>query len=201
MSIPVSNNSARPTPAPEQSNRDKTKVDGETSNKVKDVESPASAVARMRASANSAIVQTQMNVALNSGNDPLALVLKAAINGINEALAPTMGKDAIENAAATQDNSAEATAGRILSLSTAFYGAYLEQNKLDDNADARGKFVDVIRGGFEKGFKEAQDVLQGLKALQGDVATQIDKTFELVMAGYDAFAAGPAAPDDAAKPA
>lgn len=200
MSIPVSNNSARPTPAPEQSNRD-NKVDGDTSNKVKDVESPASAVARMRASANSAIVQTQMNVALNSGNDPLALVLKAAINGINEALAPTLGKDAIENAAATQDNSAEATAGRILSLSTAFYGAYLEQNKLEDNADSRGKFVDVIRGGFEQGFKEAQEVLQGLKALQGDVATQIDKTFGLVMAGYDAFAAGPAAPDQAAKPA
>ncbi len=49
----------------------------------------------------------------------------------------------------------------------------------------------MIRGGFEKGFKEAQDVLEGLKVLGGDVAAGIDKTFALVMQGYDDFIAGP----------
>lgn len=196
MSIPVSNSGPKaPPPGLEQASRDK--VAGDNGNKVKEVESPATAIAKARASANSAIVQTQLNVALNSGNDPLALVLKAAITGINEALEPTMGKDAIQNAAASQDNSAEATAGRILSLSTAFYGAYLAQNELEDNAASREQFIGVIRGGFETGFKEAQDVLDGLKVLGGDVATQIDKTYGLVMKGYDDFVAGPAtaAPD------
>lgn len=191
MSIPVSTTGPKaPPPGLEQSSRDKVAKDN--GNKVKEVDSPAAAVAKARASANSAIVQTQLNVALNSGNDPLALVLKAAITGINEALEPTMGKDAIQNAAANQDNSAEATAGRIVSLSTAFYGAYLAQNKLEDNAASREQFVGVIRGGFETGFKEAQDVLDGLKVLGGDVATGIDKTYSLVMQGYDAFVAGPA---------
>jgi uncharacterized phage infection (PIP) family protein YhgE len=161
------------------------------SNKVKDVDSPASAVAKSRANLNSAIVQTTMNVSLNAGNAPLALLLKSAINGINEELQPTLGKDAIQNAAASQDNSPEATAERILSLSTGFYDAYREQHKLEDNAASREQFIGVIRGGFEKGFKEAQQVLEGLKVLGGEVSKGIDKTFALVMKGYDDFIAGP----------
>lgn len=200
MSIPVSNNTPKAITPPglDNAQRDKDKVANEGSNKVKDVESPASAVAKARASFNSAIVQTQLNVAINSGNDPLALVLKAAITGVNEALEPTFGKDAIQNAAANQDNSAEATAGRIVSLSTAFYGAYIAQNKLEDNAASREQFIGVIRGGFETGFKEAQDVLAGLKVLGGDIATDLDKTFDLVLKGYASFAAGPAPTDDKA---
>lgn len=190
MSNPVSVNNGRAT-APGLERASQVKQDDPASNKVKDVESPASAVAKARASLNSAIVQTSMNVAISAGNEPMALLLKSAINGINEELQPTMGKDAIQNAAAGQDNSAEATAGRILSLSTGFYEAYREQNKLEDSPESRAQFVEVIRGGFEKGFKEAQGVLQGLKVLGGEVAAGIDKTFALVMQGYDDFVAGP----------
>lgn len=194
MSIPVSNNAkAVAPPGLDNSNRDKDKVkvkgDNE-SNKVKDVESPAAAVAKARAAQNSAIVQTSLNVALNSGNEPLALLYKTAIQGINEALEATLGKDAIQNAA-SQDNSAEATAQRILSGSTAFYGAYLKQNKLEDSAESREKFIDVVKGGFEQGFKEAEDILGGLKVLEGDVKAGIDKTRELVLKGFADFAAGP----------
>jgi hypothetical protein len=195
MSIPVSNTNAKPVSSQglENSNRDHAKVkDGDHSNKVKDVESPASAMAKSRASLNSAIVQTSLNVAIKSGNDPLALLYKTAIEGINEALAPALGKDAIQNAATSQDNSAEATAGRIVSMSTAFYDKYLEKNKLEDNEESRAKFIDVISAGFEKGFKEAQDILGGLKVLQGDVAAGIDKTHELVLKGFADFKAGTA---------
>lgn len=198
MSIPVSNTNAKPTSAPglERSNRDHTKVN-DHSNKVKDTESPASAVAKAHASQNSAIIQTQLNVAISSGNNPLALLFKTAVEGINEVL----GEDAIQNAA-SQDNSAEATAQRIVDMSTAFYGKYLEQNKLEDNEESRGKFIDLISGGFEKGFKEAQDILQGLKVLEGDIAAGIDKTHELVLAGFAAFRAGPEEnPDSQPTPA
>jgi hypothetical protein len=199
MSIPVSANAGKAGLAPDIARANRPKEDDQggakvkddnPSNKVKDVESPASAVAKARANLNSAIVQTSMNVAINAGNQPLTLLFKSAINSINEELAPTLGKDAIQNAATSQDNSAEATAERILSLSTGFYDAYRQQNNLEDNAESREKFVDVIRGGFEKGFKEAQNVLSGLKVLGGDIAAGIDKTFALVMQGYDDFAAG-----------
>lgn len=192
MSIPVSNTNSTP-PAPsgqDAAQLDQAKVkDGNQSNKVKDVESPASAMAQSRASLNSAIVQTSMNVALQSGNDPLALLYKTAIEGINQALAPQLGKDAVANAATGQDNTADATASRIVSMSTALYGKYLEKNKLEDNEASRGKFIDVISVGFEQGFKEAQDVLGGLKVLEGDIAASIDKTRELVLKGFAEFRA------------
>lgn len=193
MSIPVSTGKPTSSQGLEHSNRDHTKVNGQ-SNKVKDTESPASAVAKAHASQNSAIIQTQLNVAISSGNNPLALLFKTAVEGINEVL----GENAIQNAA-SQDNSAEATAGRIVDMSTAFYNQYLQQNKLEDNEESRGKFIDLISEGFEKGFKEAQDILQGLKVLEGDVASGIDKTHELVLKGFAAFRAGPQ-PDPDAQP-
>ena len=151
MSIPVSNTNAtaRTPPGLDNAHRDQAKVkDGNESNKVKDIDSPASAMAQSRASLNSAIVQTAMNVALQSGNDPLALLYKTAIEGINDALAPQLGKDAIANAATGQDNSPDAMAARIISMSTAFYDKYLEKNKLEDNEESRGKFIDVISAGL-----------------------------------------------------
>jgi 2-oxoglutarate dehydrogenase complex dehydrogenase (E1) component-like enzyme len=191
MSIPVSISNNRAV-APPGLDPDNGKVkDQDSGNKIKDVDSPASAVAKANASLNSAIVQTSLSVAISSGNDPLALLYKTAIQGINEALEPSMGKDAIQNAATSDDNSAEATADRIVKQSTAFYDQYRQQNKLEDNAETRGKFIDILKGGFEQGFKEAQDVLTSLKALQGDVATGIDKTHELVLKGFADFAAGP----------
>jgi hypothetical protein len=193
MAIPVSTGKATSSPSLDHSNRDHTKVNGQ-SNKVKDTESPASAVAKAHANQNSAIIQTQLNVAISSGNNPLALLFKTAVEGINEVL----GENAIQNAA-SQDNSAEATAQRIVDMSTAFYDQYLSQNKLEDNEESRGKFIDLVSGGFEKGFKEAQDILQGLKVLEGDVASGIDKTHELVLKGFAAFRAGPQ-PDPDAQP-
>jgi hypothetical protein len=200
MSIPVSTSNTKSPSSQglEHSNRDHTKVkDGDHSNKIKDVESPASAVAKAHASQNSAIVQTQLHVSLSTGNNSLALLFKTAIEGINEVL----GEDAIQNAA-SEDNSAEATAERIVSASTAFYSQYLEQNKLEDNEESRGKFVDLISGGFEKGFQEAQDILDGLKVLSDDVKAGINDTRDRVLQGFAAFRAGPAAvPDPAPAPA
>ncbi|MES2015654.1 MAG: DUF5610 domain-containing protein [Pseudomonadota bacterium] len=191
MSIPVSISHGKSAAAPGHDPDHHKVKDQEHGNKVKDVDSPASATAKLHASLNSSIVQTSLTVAITTGNDPLALLLKAAIEGVNDALKPTFGPNAIQNAAANQDNSAEATADRIVQQSTAFYDQYRTKNKLEDNAETRGKFIDLIQGGFEKGFKEAQNVLSGLKVLEGDIAAGIDKTHELVLAGYAAFRAGP----------
>lgn len=199
MSIPVSVTGGKLSVPPGLDNNNKVK-DQPQPNKIKEYESPASATAKARASSNSAIVQTSLSVAISAGNEPLALLLKSAINGINEELQPTLGKDAIQNAA-SQDNSPEGTAGRIVSLSTAFYDAYREQKGLEDNQQTREQFIGVIQGGFERGFKEAQDVLEGLKVLSGEVADGIDKTFELVLKGYQDFIAGPQTDTQPGEPA
>lgn len=181
MSTPVSGTKGPANPPPGLEN----------SNKIKEGGTRASATAQARANLNSAVVQSSLSVAISAGNEPLALVLKSAITGINEELKGQFGDNAIQNAAASQDNSPEATAQRIVSLSTAFYDAYRQQNGLEDNAASREQFISTIRSGFEKGFAEAKDILDGLKVLKGDVASGIDKTFELVQKGYDDFLSAP----------
>ncbi|WP_254926760.1 DUF5610 domain-containing protein [Janthinobacterium sp. PC23-8] len=143
---------------------------------------------RSKLQLNAAILQASMNVSISSQNDPLALVYKSAITSINEALKADFGDDAVQNAAA-QDNSAEATAQRIVSLSTGFFDAFKKQNPGMDNDAALEKFMGTITGGMEKGFSEARDILKGLNVLQGDIAGNIDKTHELVQKGYADFVA------------
>lgn len=147
-----------------------------------------SASTRAKMQLNVSILQESASVSLNSENDPLALVYKSAITSINEQLEADFGPDAIQNAAG-QDNSPEGTAGRIVSLSTAFFSAFQQQHSELEGDDALSRFMDTIKGGIEKGFKEARDILQGLQVLGGDVAANIDKTYELVMKGLDDFVA------------
>jgi hypothetical protein len=137
---------------------------------------------------NISIVQSSLTVSLNTQNDPLALVLKSALTGINEALAPQYGENAIQNAVG-QDNTPEGTASRIVSLSTGFYDAYKKQHPGEDDTATAKKFLETIRSGVEQGFKEAKDILGGLNVLNGDVASNVDKTYALVQKGLDDFAA------------
>lgn len=150
--------------------------------------SATAALAQFKAQQNVEIVQSSVSVSLSSGNEPLALMLKSAIQGINEALAPTLGPDAIQNAM-SQDNSPQGTADRILSLSTGFFEAYAKQNPDKDPETLVKDFVATIRSGFERGFNEASDILKGLNALGDDIKGSIDQTYALVQKGYDDFIA------------
>jgi proline dehydrogenase len=138
---------------------------------------------------NAAILQSASEVSLNSGNESLSLVLKTAIENINEALKEATGEDnAIQNAYESGlDISPEATAERIVSLSTAFFTQYQEVHPAMDSEEALSSFVEIIRGGIEKGFKEARDILEGLQVLENEVAENIDKTYELVQQGLKDF--------------
>lgn len=131
-----------------------------------------------------------LNVSIGAGNKSQQLLYRSAIDRINELLAPEFGPDALQAAAAKQDNSAEATAERILSLSLGFYDAYAQQHPEMNEEERATSFVELVRGGFEQGFNEAKDILDGLKVLGGDIASGIQQTFELVQKGYDDFLAG-----------
>lgn len=128
---------------------------------------------------NVSIVQASMEVSISSKDQPMQLLFKNVITNLNEVLQPQFGPDAIQNAV-NQDNSPEGTAGRIASLSTNLLGAFEAQHPEEDPATAVKNFMDLIRQGIDQGFKEAKDILQGMGALQGDVADNIDKTYDLV---------------------
>lgn len=160
---------------------------------AKEGEHGVSALAKARGELNVAIVDASLDVALNSGNEPLALLYKSAITSLNEALEADFGPDAIQGAV-SQDNTPEGTAGRIVSLATAFYGAYKEQKGTGDEAETLDNFLATIKNGIERGFAEAREILDSLKVLGGDVASNIDRTYDLVLQGLDAFKTAHSAP-------
>jgi len=157
-----------------------------------------SVAAKAKAQLNVSIVQASLTVSLNSSNEPLSVLLKTALTGINEALKDDFGDNAIQNAV-SQDNTPEGTASRIVSLSTAFYDAFKQQHPGEDGDAVLNKFMETLQKGVDQGFKEARGVLDGLKVLNGDVASNIDKTYELVQKGYADFAAAHKAPPATAE--
>ncbi len=153
-----------------------------------------------RSQQNKQIVQASMDVSIKSADSSLALLYRTAIDRINLVLEPELGPNAI-GSAPTEMFTPEATAGRILSLSTAFYDAYAAQHKDQDAKTVARNFVDLIRGGFERGFGEARDILGGLNVLGADspIEQGINQTYALVMKGYDDFLAAKLNPQPAAS--
>jgi hypothetical protein len=137
---------------------------------------------------NKAILESQQSVSIGTKDQPQALLLKAAIEAINEQLAPYLGEDSLS---VTLDNntdvSPEATASRIVSQSTAFFGAFQNSNDTLGFEQQLEKFLQVIGGGIDQGFSEARDILDSLQVLEGDVASNINKTYDLVQAGLASF--------------
>ena len=135
---------------------------------------------------NAQILEASLRVSLQTGNDSLALLYRTAVDAINQELAPELGPDAIQNAMG-QDHSAQATAGRIVGLSTAMFDAYAARYPDKELAEVAQDFVALIRGGFEQGYQEAEDILNSLGVLGADspVAAGIAQTYELVHKGYD----------------
>ena len=162
---------------------------------------PLSTKEEARTQLNASIVRASFEVSISSGNEPLALLFKSAINSINDILKPELGDNAIQNAV-DQDNTPEGTAGRIVSISTGFYEAFKRQHAGEDEAEVLAKFMATIESGFERGYKEATDILQGLGVFGGDIASGIEKTHELVLQGYADFAtahaSSPASTDETA---
>jgi hypothetical protein len=137
---------------------------------------------------NSAIVRSQMEVSLKVGDEPMALLYKTALNAINEALDPTQETKPIQTAYDNQvDVSPEATATRIVSLATGFFSAFQEQNPDMLPEESLDNFMSIIGSGIEAGFKDARDILENLSVLDGEIATDIDSTYDLVQEGLKDF--------------
>ncbi len=137
---------------------------------------------------NAVIIESSLQVSRTIGDQPQSLLLKTALQGINEALkAGGVESSAEETYESGLDFSPEATAERIVSLSTQFLASYREQHPEMSEEESLTTFVDIISGGIEQGFAEAKDILASLNVLEGDIASNIDKTYELVQEGLQSF--------------
>jgi hypothetical protein len=136
---------------------------------------------------NMSIVQSSTQVSISAGNEPQALLFRSAVDRINEMLAPELGQNASQNTAIGQDNSPEATAERIVSMTTGFYDSYARQHPGEDPEQVAQNFVNTIQRGFEQGYGEAANILEGLGVFSGNVRSGAERTSELVRQGYDDF--------------
>jgi hypothetical protein len=165
----------------------------DSSESVKNTQMPTTAAGiseAVKKSVNAQILQASADVSLKAGDQSMALLYRSAIERINEVLLPELGPNAIQNAVSSGiDTSPEATANRILEGSTKFFESYAAQHPGKDREQLATDFVALIRGGFEKGFNEAKDILNGLGVLKGDIADGIQRTYDLVQKGYDDFLA------------
>lgn len=151
-------------------------------------ENKIDAQAQQKKQLNASILEANLTVSLSAQNDPLALVYKTAIEEINKVLESEFGENAIQSAYESGlDVSPEATADRIVSLSTGFFAAFQESNPGLSEAEAAERFVDVIGGGIDKGFAEAREILESLQVLEGEIEANVDKTYDLVQDGLNAF--------------
>ncbi|MCF6251856.1 MAG: DUF5610 domain-containing protein [Methylococcaceae bacterium] len=137
---------------------------------------------------NQAILKSSLEVSVSAGNEPMVLLYKAAIDGIDEVLQDKLGENTIQNAYDSGlDVSPEATADRIVSMSTGFFSQYHAQNPKMSDEQAAMTFAEIIRGGIDTGFEDAKNILDGLEVLKGDIANNIDITYELVQQGLQDF--------------
>ena len=147
-----------------------------------------SSAVEVRQSTNVAILQASQQVSIQSGNEPLALLYSAAIDAINQELAPALGENTLQRGLEQGlDVSPEATAERIVSLSTAFFTSFQDNNpdlSLEEQVES---FTGLISSGVDQGFAEAREILDGLQVLEGEIAANIDATYELVQQGIQAF--------------
>ncbi|WP_207060574.1 DUF5610 domain-containing protein [Motiliproteus sp. SC1-56] len=137
---------------------------------------------------NLAVLEAGQRVSLAAGNQPLALTYAAAIEAINETLAPALGADALQRTRQEAlDVSPQATAERILSLSTGLLARFQAQHPELTQPEQVEGFLELIGSGIERGFEEARDILQGLGVLEGRIADDVDSTYRLVQQGLEAF--------------
>ena len=133
-------------------------------------------------SANVSAAPSSSQVSLTSGSKPASLFLKAAVTGINDALKPVAGENALPEAGSRKTTAAGA-ADQILSLITQFLDALKPKQAGEDGTTNLKDLVATIRVGFEQGYEEAMTLLKGMGVLSDDMASEFTKIHDLVLNG------------------
>jgi len=128
---------------------------------------------------------------ISSINDPTQLILKSAMEKINDMFKPYLGEGAIQRAAESgQDLSPKATADSIISFASSLIGRTEQAQSELPVAEQRNRaqLFSNIQTGIENGFAQARDILDHLHALQGGTKSTVDETYKQVQAGLSTLA-------------
>lgn len=122
----------------------------------------------------------------------LRILYQEAIDKLNEVLKPDLGENAISTEKLAEQGgmdywTPENTANRIVQGTTAFFQAYKDSNPDLQGEELLDKFLGVIGGGIETGFKDATDILEGFGVYDGSIKENAEKTYDLVQKGLQAF--------------
>jgi len=123
--------------------------------------------------------------------DPTELILKSAMDKINEVFKPYLGDGAIQRAAASgQDMSPQGVADSILSFATQLIGraeaAQGDRPKAEQSS--REQMFSSVKTGVEQGFMQARDILESMQALKGDTKETVNNTHTLLQDGLSKLA-------------
>jgi len=155
----------------------------------------------MKKEQNANIVEAQLKVSSHDGPTVMSLLLRTTIEEINKHIAISDTSNTGDTTDTTNTNestiqkayesnldvSPKATAERILNGATSFFNAYKEQNSDLTESEALTQFMGVIRSGIDAGFGQARDVLESLSVLEGEIAGNIDLTYDTVQIGLNDF--------------
>lgn len=160
-----------------------------TASQSAETETDSLSVTDMKKQLNISIMQEAVTVSTSIQDQSLAMTFRAIVERLNKALEPELGPNAIENTAATQDTSPEATAASIVSFATSFLSAYQSNHEGENENDVLNNYMELIRKGIDDGFGSARKILKDLDVLKDDIASNIDKTYALVQKGLEDFLA------------
>lgn len=135
---------------------------------------------------NAQIIASHEKFSFSIKNNELSLLYKSAIDQLNEILAPILGEEGLK-AVEPDEYTPEAVAQRIVSVSTAFFEAYKGRHTDMSEAEALDNFMEIIEGAIAQGIGEAKEILDGMKILEGDVSSDIEKTYALIKKGLQEF--------------
>lgn len=137
---------------------------------------------------NAAILAANEQVSLKSNSESLRLLYKTALEAINKELEPVLGENAAQKTYDSGiDVSPEATAERIVSFATKFYGRYEKMTPDMDEQERLDSFLKIIGGAIDQGFSEAKDILKGLNVYEGEIESNVDATYDYVLKGLAQF--------------
>lgn len=117
----------------------------------------------------------------------LSLTAKQIVDAINEKIKVQLpeGVQSLKPEDVTPDKTAE----RIVTGVVGLYDIYAKQHKDLEGEELLNSFLDTVRGGIDKGYSDAVDILEGLGAFQFDgVRDGIEQTKVLIEDKLQRFA-------------
>ena len=132
-------------------------------------------------------LEFSLEVSIQSADQSQTLLYRATYTNISESISTYIGPEAPAAPRPLQDFSPEAVSGRLLDFATGLFDAFASRRPDDALDQVLEDFAKLIRDGFEQGFNEARDILEGLGVFNGSIQADAERTFELFVEGLDAF--------------